>query len=186
MKRVLALMAEGFEETELVVPVDVLRRGGVEVVLCSIADDGSWDVEGAHGISVSADSTLDEVSADGFDAVLLPGGGPGTAHLEADERVLEIVWTYASKGRIVAAICAAPRVLKRAGILKGRRITSFPAEQAKLDDGSLTYLQDRVVVDGNLITSRGAGTAAEFGLALLEALEGKETAEKVRVSALFA
>ena len=184
MKSVLVLMADGFEETELTVPVDVLRRGGSEVVLCSTG--GTLEVEGAHGMLFLADSTLDEVSADGFDAVLLPGGGPGTARLEADERVLEIVWTYASKGRIVAAICAAPRVLKRAGILKGRRITSFPAEQAKLDDGSLAYLQDRVVVDGNLITSRGAGTAAEFGLALLEALEGKEAAEKVRVSALFA
>ena len=184
MKRALVLMADGFEETELTVPVDVLRRGGADVVLCSTG--GTLEVEGAHGMLFLADAALDEVSADDFDAVFLPGGGPGTERLESDERVLEIVRKFAEAGRLVAAICAAPRVLKRAGILDGRKITSYPSEQAKLDDGSLTYLQDRVVVDGNLITSRGAGTAAEFGFALLEALEGKEVAEKVRVSALFA
>ena len=183
MKSVLVLMADGFAETELSVPVDVLRRGGSEVVLCSTG--GTLEVEGAHGMLFLADSTLDEVSADDFDAVFLPGGGPGTERLESDERVLEIVRKFAGAGRLVAAICAAPRVLKRAGILEGRKITSFPADQAKLDDGSLTYLRDRVVVDGNLVTSRGAGCAGEFGLALLEALEGREVAEKVRVSALF-
>ena len=184
MKRALVLMADGFEETELTVPVDVLRRGGADVLLCSTG--GTLEVEGAHGMLFLADAALDEVSAGDFDAVFLPGGGPGTERLESDERVLETVRKFAEAGRLVAAICAAPRVLKRAGILDGRKITSYPSEQAKLDDGSLTYLQDRVVVDGNLITSRGPGTAAEFGFALLEALEGKEIAENVRRSALFA
>ena len=184
MKRVLVLMADGFEETELTVPVDLLRRGGAPAVLCSAG--GTLEVEGAHGMLFLADTTLEEVSADEFDALFLPGGGPGTARLEADERVLALVRKFAAEGRLVSAICAAPRVLKRAGILDGRKVTSYPSEQAKLDDGSLTYLQDRVVADGNLITSRGTGTAAEFGFALLEALEGKEAAEKVRVSALFA
>jgi 4-methyl-5(b-hydroxyethyl)-thiazole monophosphate biosynthesis len=167
MKRVLVPLAEGFEELEAVTIIDILRRAGVEVVVASLAGN---PVTGSHGIRLSADTPLAALAEQDFDMIALPGGMPGADHLKKDPRIAEIVRTLHSKGRPVAAICAAPMVLAAAGVLDGRRATSFPGFLKDAD--MATIVGDAVVVDRGVITSRGPGTAMDFALALVEALLG--------------
>lgn len=167
MKRVLVPLAEGFEELETVTIVDILRRAGVEVVVASLA--GS-PVTGAHGIRLSADTPLGALAEQEFDMIALPGGMPGAEHLKKDARIAEIVRRLHGKGRPVAAICAAPMVLAAAGVLDGRRATSYPGFLK--DAERTTVVADAVVVDGGVITSRGPGTALDFALTLVEELAG--------------
>jgi 4-methyl-5(b-hydroxyethyl)-thiazole monophosphate biosynthesis len=172
-KRALCLVAEGVEELELVAPVDVLRRAGVEVVLASI--NGALEVRGRNGIVLRADADLPDVAGGDFDLLLIPGG-PAVAALRADGRAAGLAREFADKGRFVAAICAGPLVLKDAGLLDGRRFTAHASVETELPD-ALTG--ERVVEDGQIITSRGAGTALEFGLALVDRLCGAEKEEKI-------
>lgn len=172
-KRALCLVAEGVEELELVAPVDVLRRAGVEVVLASI--NGMIEVRGRNGIVLRADADLADVAGGDFDLLLIPGG-PAVAALRADGRAAGLAREFADQGRFVAAICAGPLVLKDAGLLDGRRFTAHASVEAELPD-ALTG--ERVVEDGQIITSRGAGTALEFGLALVDRLCGPEEEEKI-------
>ncbi len=176
--RILFVLANGFEETECVVPFDILSRGGVQVTFASVHDDVS--VEGAHGLTLAADILLSQAELSEFDGVFLPGGSRGVENLMVSERVLELVRNFYGAGKWVLSICAGPLVLARAGILGDKSVTSYPSTKADLLSCCGSYREDRVVVHGKLVTSRGPGTAEEFGLAVLEALEGKEETERVR------
>lgn len=183
-KRVLCLLAPGFEEIEAVTPVDLLRRAGVEVTLAAIEDTSL--VTGRNGLTLKADATLDAIlSIHGddlavYDLLLLPGG-PGVEALRRSGAAARLARTFADSRRPVAAICAAPLILADAGLLEGRRFTAHfsvhNALPAVLGD-------ERVVEDNGLITSRGAGTALDFGLALITRLFGPEAAEEVASSVM--
>jgi len=177
--RVLVPLAEGFEEIEAVTIVDVLRRASIDVVTAAL---GESPVRGSHGIAVVADAKLDDVRGDDFDALVLPGGMPGSKTLRDDERVLSLVRNATRANRLVAAICAAPIVLDAAGVLQGKRATSYPGNELP----SARYVEERVVADGAIVTSRGAGTALEFALALVERLKSPEAAQKLRAAMIVA
>lgn len=154
---VLFLMADGFEETEFVTPFDYFQRGGLKVTTASISSQ--FEVTGAHHLPIKVDVLLSDLIAQGdianFDAVLLPGGGPGVKNLKASSAVAETIKKFDAQGKWIFAICAAPLVLSQAGLLKNRQCTCFPGCEDELD--CKQFLTDRVVVDGNIVTSRGAG-----------------------------
>jgi 4-methyl-5(b-hydroxyethyl)-thiazole monophosphate biosynthesis len=177
MSRVLVLLAAGFEEIEAITIVDLLRRAGIETCTAAL---GPREVTGSHGITVTADIGLDEVHPGGFDMVVLPGGLPGADHLKADDRVIALLREFAADGRYIAAICAAPGVLAHAGLLEGRAATSYPGFLRADSAPGLQLRDDPVVIDGTVVTSRGPGTAIEFGLALIGLLAGPEAARCVR------
>lgn len=177
MKRALLILSEGFEEMEAVTPLDLLRRAGVEAVAASTGP--GLVVAGARGVRVQADRMLDDCLAERFDMLILPGG-PGVDKLRRDARVLDLVRRSHAAGVPIAAICAAPVILADAGVAGMHTLTSFPAREAELKPVAKAYVRDRVVVDGKLITSRGAGTAEEFALALVAYLQGPAAAESVR------
>lgn len=172
MAKVLVLLADGFEEIEAVTVIDVLRRGDVEVTVLGVGDG---PVRGSHGIPIVPERHMDQMPIAAYDAIVLPGGMPGSANLRDDKRVLALLKRFNADGKLVAAICAAPIALEAAGVFAGRRATSFPG----LELPSAEYVEERVVADGNLITSRGAGTAMEFALALVERLAGAERAQQL-------
>ncbi|WP_010630404.1 DJ-1 family glyoxalase III [Sporolactobacillus vineae] len=180
MKRILVLLANGFEETEAVTAIDVLLRGGVEVVLCSL---GGKLVEGSHRITLQADTTIDSDGLTDFDGIYLPGGTKGAKTLRDDARVQKLIRYYYDNGKKVAAICAAPIALERAGILKGEKVTSNPDFRSHIKDAD--YLEDPVVVSGNIITSRAAGTTLPIGLELLRQLGLENEADQVSKAMLF-
>ena len=173
MPRVLCLLFDGFEEIETVAPIDLLRRAGVEVVVASMND--GIHLTGRNQITMHADTTLAAVDAAGFDMLLIPGG-PGVTALRADGRAAELAKAYAAQNKPVAAICAAPTVLHDAGLLTGRRFTSHRGVSGELP---ASRLDERVVIDGHLITSQGAATSVEFGMALVNLLCGAEKAKEV-------
>jgi protein deglycase len=174
-KTVLVPLMPGFEEIEAVTLIDVLRRAEVRVI---IAADAVGPVTGAHGIAVTAEQTIDAVTAKGLDMIVLPGGMPGAQHLKEHARVQALITELAAAGKYTAAICAAPMALAAAGIHRGKRVTCYPGFEKYLAGGEL--VTERVVVDGKLATSRGPGTAMEFSLALIELLEGASKAASVR------
>lgn len=173
MSTALVPLAEGFEEIEAITIIDVLRRGGVDVVTVGL---DSAIVTGSHGITVMADQILEHINSEQFDLIVLPGG-PGTYKLKEDGRIAEILKQQVAADKLVAAVCAAPVVLSAAGLLKGKRVTSFPSVQKDLEVAE--YLTFPVVVDGKLVTSRGPGTVMAFALKLVELMQGQETASKL-------
>jgi 4-methyl-5(b-hydroxyethyl)-thiazole monophosphate biosynthesis len=173
MPRILTLLAEGLEEIETVAPVDLLRRAGAEVTLASLSD--ATVVTGRCGIGIRADTPLGALAPKLFDCLLLPGG-PGVRHLRADPRVRDLVQQHHQGGRWLAAICAAPTVLLDAGILPGLRHTAHPSVASELPH---RLPEEKVVVDRHVITSRGAGTAVEFGLKLVEKLFSAEKSVEI-------
>jgi len=179
MKRVLIPLATGFEEIEALAVVDILRRAGAEVVMAGTVDG---PIKGRNNIRVLADKGLDEALEEGFDMIVLPGGAEGTRHLKEDRRITGVLQDYAKKGKIITAICAAPTVLSAAGLTEGRSITSHPGVRSKLKGAKIS--DERVVVDGNIITSQGPGTAIEFAFSLVERLFGREKAEEVNSGVL--
>jgi 4-methyl-5(b-hydroxyethyl)-thiazole monophosphate biosynthesis len=172
-KRVLCLLFPGFEEIETVTPVDLLRRAGVEVVVASVTGDKL--ITGRCQITVQADATLAEVAEQAFDLLLIPGG-PGIKAVREDGRAAKLAQAYAQAGKPIAAICAAPTVLKDAGLLAGKRFTSHAGVLAELPE---SLVKERVVEDGNLVTSRGAATSVDFGLALVRRLCGETVMAEV-------
>ena len=177
MKTALVLFAAGSEELEAVTVVNILRRAGVTVTLAGLSEGA---LKGSRGITLQPDTTLDAVLNDDFDMLVLPGGMPGTRHLQADARVLKLAQDMAKRGRYVTAICAAPMVLATAGLLAGKRATCYPT---CLDEFPSVQLQTTAVVeDGKLITSRGPGTAMDFALTLAERLTGKARRDEVEAS----
>ncbi len=170
------LFAEGFEEIEAVTPVDVLKRAGVEVDMVGI---NSMEITGSHDITFKMDCQLEDIFVDDYDMVFLPGGLPGSHYLRDDENVIQFVQDMNALGKYVAAICAAPIVLERAGILVGKKVTSHPSKEEEITSCD-EYTESRVEVDGNIISSRGAGCAMEFSFVLCEVLGLKEKAEELK------
>jgi 4-methyl-5(b-hydroxyethyl)-thiazole monophosphate biosynthesis len=179
--RVLVPLAEGFEEIEAVVVVDVLRRAGVEVRVAGLAPG---PVRGAHGITLMPDCDLGGVDGADLAMIVLPGGSPGAANLRKDERVLALVKALESSGRTVAAICAAPTVLAAAGVLAGRTATAHPSVRDRLA-GAEVVERPSVVRSGPVVTSQGVGTALEFALELVRELRGPARAEELRAAMLI-
>ena len=170
------LLAPGFEEAEALVPVDMLRRANIETATVSVTGE---PVPGSHGVTVLADVTLDDVDLSKADMIVLPGGGPGYKNLGKEPKVEQLVRKAAEKGLWVAAICAAPTLLGRWGLLEGKNAVCYPGMEDGLT-GAQPQMDQGVVVAGKIITGRAAGSAFDFGLALVEALAGKAEADKVR------
>jgi 4-methyl-5(b-hydroxyethyl)-thiazole monophosphate biosynthesis len=178
-KRVLCLLVDGFEEIETLAPVDLLRRAGADVVLASIT--GNLQVKGRSNITIIADTLLENTAPQSFDLLLIPGG-PGVKAMRADGRAARLAREFANSGKPVAAICAAPTVLSDAGLLDGRRFTAHFSVQNELPQA---IASEKVVEDGLLTTSRGAGTALEFGLALIRRLFGDAKANEVAKAIMY-
>lgn len=176
MAKAILFFAPGLEECEGLVTLDVLRRAGIDARTVSITDDRA--VTGAHGVTVLCDALARETDLSAADAVILPGGMPGTRNLAECGLVTRTVLEYAAAGKRVAAICAAPSVLGGLGLLKGKRATAYPGFEAELHGAAVT--QDEVVTDGCVTTARGLGAAIPFGLELVRLLAGEETAARVR------
>lgn len=173
---VYVFLANGFEMVEALTPVDVMRRAGIEVATVSITDEKI--VESSHKVGIAADITIDEVNWDAADALVLPGGMPGTKNLAACEKLMSNVCDFAAKGRLIAAICAAPALtFGESGLLNGKKATCYPGMEEHLIGAEFTT--DEVAVDGNIITSRGMGTAIAFGLAIVEKLSDSSKAEEI-------
>lgn len=178
MPTILVPLMTDFEEIEFVTVVDILRRAGVEVVTAGLSPN---PIAGARGIRMHADTSLDDVDPTVFDGVVLPGG-KGTDLLRGDERVRRVVRAIHDRGKVTAAICAAPTVLSDLGILAGRRATSHPSRAGEVSCGQ--YLEAPVVQDGEVFTSRGAGTAMAFALDLASRFAGREKAAEVAAAIL--
>lgn len=174
MKKILIPLADGFEEIEAVTIIDVLRRAGLEVIVAGLK---AGELVGARHVRLVPDTVLDKVKDQDFDVLVLPGGQPGVDNLRKNPRVLEILKTMNEKKKLIGAICAAPLALRDAGLIAGKAITSYPGIEQELSGSR--YVQTRVVVDGNVVTSRGPGTAMEFSLKLVEIILGKNKAEEL-------
>ncbi|MBY5005566.1 DJ-1/PfpI family protein [Streptococcus suis] len=173
MKKIALLLANGFEEIEALAPVDVLRRAQFEVDMVGLT---SHQVVGSHGITVIADKIFaGDLSA--YDMVILPGGMPGAVNLRDHEELIQALQIQAQKGSYIGAICAAPIVLDKAGLLEGRNFTCFPGKEKEITFGR--HVESKVVVDGPIVTSRGAGTSLDFAYTLVDLLgsNGKELSE---------
>jgi len=172
--KVIVPLAEGFEEIESTTIIDILRRAGIDVTVAGLKEGA---IKGAHGVKVTPDTVIDKVTADNFDAIALPGGYPGFVNLGESDQVLKLVREMHAKNKLVTAICGAPSVLGKAGVLQGKKATVFPGMENTLTGAQPS--EEGVVVDGKIITSRGPGTAMEFSLKLVEVMAGKSTAEEV-------
>lgn len=175
MPRVLVPIADGSEEMEMITIVDVLRRGEIEVTIASLT---GGPITASRGTRIIPDVALDDVLDEDFDLVVLPGGLPGADHLDNDERVHALLKRNVAEGRHVGAICAAPKVLAHAGLLEGKRATCYPGFLDNAGPG-VSSTGAAVEWDGNVITSRGPGTAMDFALTLIEALRDAETRQRV-------
>lgn len=179
-KKALIILADGFEDIEAVVPIDILRRAGIDVTVAGLKD---LKVKGGRGVVVMADKRLSE-ARDDFDALILPGGSLGARNLAASGDVAALVKKMSDAGKVISAICAAPStVLAPAGVLNNRSATGYPGMEKGFDKTTI-YKEDDVVVDGNIITSRGVGMALPFAFAIVEKLAGAETADKVKKATL--
>jgi len=174
MSKVLMPLADGFEEIEALAVVDVLRRAGIEIVLAGLHDGL---VKSARNINIAPDTTLDSINASEFDMIVLPGGQPGTDNLNSDPRIHNLLKEFDSNEKLIGAICAAPSILASAGLLGGKRVTSYPTYSNKLNGAS--YEDKPVVCDDRIITSQGASTAISFGLEIVTQLAGKKAAAEV-------
>lgn len=181
MKKACMFFAPGFEEVEALTVVDLLRRAGVEVTM--VGAGGETMVEGSHKIAVRMDRAFSEVDYGEVELLILPGGQPGTNNLKAAKAVTDLVLDFDKKGKMLAAICAAPTVFGGLGILKGRKATCYPGCEDGLTGAEV--LTDRVVVDGHITTSRGVGTAISFALSLIGQLLGEEKAKKISESIVY-
>jgi len=175
MAKVLVPLANGFEELEAVAVIDVLRRGGVEVVTASLGDNTA--VKGAHGVYTNADAFLSDAAKDDWDAIVLPGGGEGTENLKSSADLASLLHRHAADERLLCAICAAPTVLVDAGVVPpGVHVTCYPTCQMMLDR---QWTPAPVVAEANVITGQGPGTALLFALVVLQTLVGEKEARKV-------
>ena len=181
MKKTGIFLAEGFEEIEGLTVVDILRRAGVEAVTISIT--GQKEVQGSHRIGVLADCLYEEVDFSELDGIVLPGGMPGTTNLGNHSGVNETIKSFAAQGMLVAAICAAPSVLGQAGILEGKKAACYPGFEDKLTGAEVVY--EKVAEAGNVITSRGMGTAIPFGLRLAAYLTSEQKAKELAESIIY-
>ena len=175
MLKVAIILAEGFEELEAVAIIDVLGRAGIDVVSAGLKEG---HVSSARKVKIIPDASIDEINSNDYDMLVLPGGLPGSDNLNADKRVGDLIRDFNDKGKVTGAICAAPYVLANAGVLEGKHATSYPSFKEKL--GNVEYEEKTVVTDGNVMTSRGPGTAICFGLAIVERFLGPEKAQQIK------
>ncbi len=179
MKHAIVLLADGFEEVEAVTSIDFLRRAGIRVAVVGVT---GRDVVGGHDIRINTDITVDEWTDD-YDVLVIPGGRTGAENIAANGEAMQLIRSAIAADRLVAAICAAPGVVLGAhGLLGAHRFTSYPGFETRAISG--TFSEDRVVHDGMLITSRGAGTAAEFAEEIVRTLVGREEASKLHAATL--
>ncbi len=171
------LFAEGFEEVEALAPVDVMRRAGLDVTLAGVAGK---EVTGSHGIRVGMDALAEDLDPDKLEALVLPGGGKGTENLEKSPVVQGLIDACTKKGKLIAAICAAPSILAHKGLLEGKEATAFPNFQDALADGGAELSESYVCLDGSFLTARGMGVSTQFGLKLVETLVSREKAREIR------
>lgn len=176
MARVLVPLAPGCEELEAVTIINLLRRADIEVITARLEEG---PVIGARNIPLLADTDLDAALGEKYDMVVLPGGGPGSDHLDQDPRIETLLQKMAADDKYTAAICAAPKVFGRIGLLEGKQATSYPGFVDKMNLPNVTYLNVPVVQDGKVITSRGPGTAMDFALHLVEVLAGRSKRQEV-------
>jgi 4-methyl-5(b-hydroxyethyl)-thiazole monophosphate biosynthesis len=181
MKKVFIFLAEGFEETEAVATIDIIRRGELDITIVSIT--GRLSVTGAHGIPVTADALFENTDFSSGDLLILPGGMPGASNLNAHSGLKALLKQYAQDGKKMAAICAAPLVLGGLDLLQGKKATAYPGFESTLKGA--TYQEKPVVKDGNIITGRGPGFVFDFGLTLVEELQGKIKADNVAAGLLL-
>lgn len=177
---VFVFLAEGFEEIEAITPIDLLRRAGIEVITVGVTGK---EVTGGHNITVIADHLIEDVDPNGLEMIVLPGGNPGYINLEKNKSVNDYIEYCNDNNKYIAAICAAPSILGRLGLLEGKKATVYPGMEEELKGAD--YQKEEVVRDGKIITSRGAGTAIAFSGALIEALKGKEKAEEILNSIVY-
>ena len=176
MSHVLVPLAQGCEELEAITITDLLVRAGMAVTTCGLDDQ---PVKASRGITIIPDTSIDKVLNESFDLIVLPGGLPGADHLRDNAQLQTLIKKQAADNKYVAAICAAPKALAQAGILEGKTATSFPGVLAALNNPGIAISENAVEIDGNIVTSRSAGTAMDFALTLIELLEGKEKREEV-------
>lgn len=175
MKKAYLFFATGFEEVEALTVVDILRRGGVDCKTVSVM--GDYDVTSSHAVTVRADLLFDEQDLSDADMLIMPGGSPGTPNLKAHKGLEKLILRYKEEGKYLAAVCAAPTIYGEMGLLEGRNATCYPGMEEGL--AGANHLTDKVVCDGQFITSRGMGTCIDFGLTLLARLTSEENAEEV-------
>ena len=178
MKKVCLLLAKGFEEIEALTVCDVIRRANI---ICDLVSIGEKQVESSHGVVVQADKLFDEDME--YDLVVIPGGMPGATNLRDDERVIKLIKKQNKEGKLIGAICAGPIVIGKAEIIEGKNITSYPGYEDELPN--CEYSEDAVVVDGNIITSRGPATAMAFSYKLLEKLGYEHQVEGISSGMLY-
>lgn len=176
MKKIAAMMADGFEEVEALAVIDILRRASIEITMISVMG-GRNQVTGAHGITVMTDAVIEDIDFSRYDGIFLPGGMPGTNNLDKCGRLCDEIIRFNNERKLLAAICAAPKVYGRLGILNGKKATCFPGFENDLLGAQTVH--DRVVADGNVITSRGMGTAIDLGLKLVEILKGEGESQEL-------
>jgi len=181
MKKICVFFADGFEEVEAITIVDLCRRGGIEVNMVSVSD--SLNVIGRTNIEVKTDMLYDEKVVAEYDGLILPGGMPGTSNLMAHKGLCVALCDFNRKGKLVGAICAAPMVLGKLGILRGKKACCYPGMEEYLEGAQV---EDCLVSQNeNVITSKGIGTVIAFSLAIIERLEDKRTADEVRKSVVY-
>lgn len=181
MAKVYEFLANGLEEVEALAPVDIFRRGGIEIVTVSIT--GSEFVKSAHDIIIKADKMFEDVDLSNADLLMLPGGMPGATHLNEHEGLKKALVSQVEKGKKVAAICAAPLVLGGLGLLKGKRATCYPGFEKYLDGA--TYTKELFTIDGNIITGEGPAASFPYAYALLEMFIGKEATDLIREGMMY-
>jgi len=176
MSTVLVPLAQGCEELEAVTIIDLLRRAGITVVTAGL---DKAPVKASRGVTLIPDTTLDEAIKQSFDMIVLPGGLPGADHLNKDARIHKLLKEMHQQGKYTAAICAAPKVLADAGLLANKSATSYPGVLDKMQVPKMQFIDAPVIKDGQVVTSRGPGTAMDFALELIETLVGQETRNQV-------
>lgn len=181
MAQALIFLAPGYEEVEMLTVVDMIRRTDIEIDMVSITD--TLEVTSSHNVTVKADKLFADADFDSAQILILPGGIPGTPNLRAYEPLCKKLKEFAQAGKKLAAVCAAPSILASLGILEGRKATCYPTFADKLETGD--YVKQPVVVDGNIITSRGMGTCIDFAGAIIEALKDKATADNVKEKIIY-
>ena len=178
MRKVLVPLAEGFEEIEAITIVDVLRRAGITVVTAGIP--GSI-ITGSRKVRINTDARIDDINPDEFDAVILPGGYPGYVNLGKTQKVINIITTFNQQKKLIGAMCAAPTILAKVGILEDKKATCYPGMEKEIP-----YPRgERVFVDGNIVTSQGPGTAIPFALKIIEILEDREKARAIKKELVY-
>lgn len=179
---VYVFLADGFEDIEALAPIDILRRGGVDVKTVSVM--GSDYVETAHGITLKADAKFEDITDfENADLLLLPGGMPGALHLKNHKGLAEVLLAHHAEGKYIGAICAAPMVLGGLGLLQGKKATCYPGFEKYLDGA--VYTADIVTIDGNIITGRGPAAALPYGYALLSLFVDKDTVKSIEDGMIY-